>query len=551
MSTEQQMQQAYQLIKQGRKEEAAAILVPIVRADNDNADAWWLLANAVSSSDQAKRALQMVLRVRPDDDRARRMLAKLNGEPIAPPRPPAEPPRTSKRAAPADDPFAPPADPPRAADQPFDDDPFAEKQPESRPSKPAPRPESGTKRSAQPSSTGSRRTKPPAKRTSRGADDPFAAIDDFDGDPFTDLDLEGGKRRKDGAPAPERRRSPALAILGLLLVIIIAVALAFVVLNQAQNQPTTTQTADTPDPAVAISTELMQTIMANPEMATGMALTSPQAALDMAVETLQAQLSSSDVDPTAFAQTVTAFAETGAMLDLNETLTAVAADSEAAMTQVATMGAGLSETLAVQLTPGPDLSALTSPPSLLQTQTVIIPDGQQTAFARAAQTPNIVETLTAQPNALETPANVIVMTMAAQAAEISEGVSVPIATMSVGETGSILPSDVVEDQGEIGYGEVVSQSLPLRVDHQWQFTGEAGDTVIIDLSAVENSIDPQLALLDPSGAIIAENDDVDLSQNRNSHIEFTLPESGTYSILVSAFGGESGDYELSLNVATE
>ncbi|MCS7070178.1 MAG: pre-peptidase C-terminal domain-containing protein, partial [Anaerolinea sp.] len=79
MSTNQQLQQAYQLIRQGNKQEAMRILVPIVKADANNADAWWLLANAVSDTNQARRALEQVLRLRPNDDKARRMLDRLSG----------------------------------------------------------------------------------------------------------------------------------------------------------------------------------------------------------------------------------------------------------------------------------------------------------------------------------------------------------------------------------------------------------------------------------------------------------------------------------------
>ena len=81
MSETDKLQQAYQLIRSGEKTEAVKLLLPIVRADPDNADAWWLLANAVEKSDQAKRALQQVLKVRPNDQRARRFLEQLGGTP--------------------------------------------------------------------------------------------------------------------------------------------------------------------------------------------------------------------------------------------------------------------------------------------------------------------------------------------------------------------------------------------------------------------------------------------------------------------------------------
>lgn len=114
MSEKDKLQQAYQLIRSGEKTEAVKLLLPIVRADPENADAWWLLANAVDKSDQARRALQQVLKVRPNDQRARRFLEQLGGTP--PPARTAPPPTTfdedvpfTTSSAPAvyeDDPFA-------------------------------------------------------------------------------------------------------------------------------------------------------------------------------------------------------------------------------------------------------------------------------------------------------------------------------------------------------------------------------------------------------------------------------------------------------------
>lgn len=85
MSTSDQLQQAYRLIRDGNKTQAAAMLVPIVRAEPNNADAWWLLANAVTNADQQRRALEQVLRLRPNDEKARRMLDRMGGSASVPP----------------------------------------------------------------------------------------------------------------------------------------------------------------------------------------------------------------------------------------------------------------------------------------------------------------------------------------------------------------------------------------------------------------------------------------------------------------------------------
>lgn len=85
------LHEAYRLIREGSKEEARRLLVPLVRADPLNADAWWLLANALEEPGKQRRALEKVLELRPDDDRAQRMYDRLLME-AAPARAAAPPP---------------------------------------------------------------------------------------------------------------------------------------------------------------------------------------------------------------------------------------------------------------------------------------------------------------------------------------------------------------------------------------------------------------------------------------------------------------------------
>lgn len=73
-----QLKQAQALIKQGDNQGAIDIIKPILRENKNLASAWWLLANALTDSDQQKHALQQVLRIRPNEPRAEKMLAKLN-----------------------------------------------------------------------------------------------------------------------------------------------------------------------------------------------------------------------------------------------------------------------------------------------------------------------------------------------------------------------------------------------------------------------------------------------------------------------------------------
>lgn len=71
-----QLAEAQRLIDNGLKDEAVKILAPILRSDPRNAEAWWLLANAMREPDRTRYALEQVLRYRPDDERARGMLSR-------------------------------------------------------------------------------------------------------------------------------------------------------------------------------------------------------------------------------------------------------------------------------------------------------------------------------------------------------------------------------------------------------------------------------------------------------------------------------------------
>ena len=72
--------------------------MPLVRADPLSADAWWLLANAVENRDQKLRALDRVLKLRPGDEAAQKMLDRLGGQPPPAQTPPAKRTATVARA---------------------------------------------------------------------------------------------------------------------------------------------------------------------------------------------------------------------------------------------------------------------------------------------------------------------------------------------------------------------------------------------------------------------------------------------------------------------
>lgn len=74
--------------------------------------------------------------------------------------------------------------------------------------------------------------------------------------------------------------------------------------------------------------------------------------------------------------------------------------------------------------------------------------------------------------------------------------------------------------------------------------GTAGDTFIITLESAD--FDTFLAVMDKDGNIIEQNDDID-EQNSNSRLELTLPDDGTYTIIINTYDQQgTGNYTLKL-----
>jgi hypothetical protein len=345
------LQLAYRLIREGNKQEAVRILTPIVRADPQNADAWWLLANAVDNPEQKRRALERVLRLRPEDERAQRMYSSLNN-------------------------------------------------PAARPRRPA-----------------------PSAVESFPVRDEFSTQDsefrlDETADPF-------GVPTRERVVVRRQRRSPCGVIFAILAILAVAACGLCAVLVFAL-------------PAAV------------PSLVSGALTSNPQFA--EAIGDVMATLTSMPEYPTF----------------------------EAAITQI------------------PQL------PAMLATAGAAAAEGVSSAGSTLG-------------GVLGTPA----------------------------PSGNSLPTDL-QKRGAVSSGETVNGTVDTFVDDSWTFNGEAGQTVVIELNAVDNAFDPQLSLYDPNGAWIAENDDLDGSSNRNSRIEMTLPTNGRYTIRVGAFG-DGGDYTLSLN----
>lgn len=110
----------------------------------------------------------------------------------------------------------------------------------------------------------------------------------------------------------------------------------------------------------------------------------------------------------------------------------------------------------------------------------------------------------------------------------------------------------------MNYGDTVTGTISDETIRElWAFEGTQGDIITITMidPAASPTLDSYVALLGPDGTEVTNNDDAaDTSIGAfNSQIAmFSLPETGTYTIVASRFGEEfgsgSGSYELNLRL---
>lgn len=100
---------------------------------------------------------------------------------------------------------------------------------------------------------------------------------------------------------------------------------------------------------------------------------------------------------------------------------------------------------------------------------------------------------------------------------------------------------ILSERGELRSGDAVLPSDNSLYD-EYRFEGRAGQQVQILLES--SDFDTYLALLDGSGNLIDQNDDI-AQGNTNSALNLRLPRNGTYVIIVNAFDATGrGRYQL-------
>ena len=73
----------------------------------------------------------------------------------------------------------------------------------------------------------------------------------------------------------------------------------------------------------------------------------------------------------------------------------------------------------------------------------------------------------------------------------------------------------------------------------------AGVTYTIRMAANSPGFDPYLRLENPFGQVVAEDDDGDGFPN--ARITYVCPQTGSYRVIATSFGGTLGNYTVSVN----
>ncbi len=98
---------------------------------------------------------------------------------------------------------------------------------------------------------------------------------------------------------------------------------------------------------------------------------------------------------------------------------------------------------------------------------------------------------------------------------------------------------VAEFEGEIGPEAPVDEAG--RPVSQHQYSARDGESAVIEARSAE--FDPILTVVDPQGGIVAQNDDY--GTGWNSRVEIDFPQTGVYTIVVSAYwDDQSGSYRV-------
>lgn len=101
------------------------------------------------------------------------------------------------------------------------------------------------------------------------------------------------------------------------------------------------------------------------------------------------------------------------------------------------------------------------------------------------------------------------------------------------------------DDSVLSIGSIVESELRAGESQRYTLTALALTILSIRVEALDDRLDPQLELLDPSGALVAANDDFAYPATLDALLQaFVLPKTGAYTLIIAGVGGSGGVYRL-------
>ncbi|MBP8001766.1 MAG: PPC domain-containing protein [Chloroflexi bacterium] len=99
--------------------------------------------------------------------------------------------------------------------------------------------------------------------------------------------------------------------------------------------------------------------------------------------------------------------------------------------------------------------------------------------------------------------------------------------------------DIYGDR-QLFYGDRQVGSAPPGNGEAWQFAGQNGDVVTIEVMTTEDGFDPSVTLYGSDGTEIGHDDDG--GEDLNALLTVPISETGVYTLVVTGYGGGSGRY---------
>lgn len=104
---------------------------------------------------------------------------------------------------------------------------------------------------------------------------------------------------------------------------------------------------------------------------------------------------------------------------------------------------------------------------------------------------------------------------------------------------------VIPQTIQLFYGDSHQGFTPPGNGEAWQFEGQSGDAITIQVMAIDDGFDPSATLYGPDGTELGHDDDG--GGDLDSRLIMTIPQTGVYTIIVTGYGGDSGRYRIFLD----